>query len=172
MPSFVVFRVVSMFGPYVFVSTLLVHVYKYSLQNHFILFYSVRSFSCLGLGMGFSNWNFSVKSFRSSAVFGGRLKRPAPCRIRSAPGRDRVRGLSETSEKCAIFRILGGIRPSYSWILAYAELERKKHMGKHLFPNWILMSSPTHFFHCHTSKRLAYCLTTAVSLLFDVGFDG
>ena len=33
---------------------------------------------------------------------------------------------------------LGGIRPSYSWILAYAELstERKKHVGKHLFPSW------------------------------------
>ena len=44
-------------------------------------------------------------------VLGGRLKRPSPCRIRSAPGRDWVRGLSETSEKCAIFCILGSIRP-------------------------------------------------------------
>ena len=30
---------------------------------------------------------------------------------------DQVRGMSETSEKCAFFVFLGGIRPSYSWIL-------------------------------------------------------
>ena len=64
-------------------------------------------------------------------ILEGRLKRPSPCRIRSAPGRDRVRGLSKTSEKRANFRMLGGIRPSYSWILAYAELERKIYMGEH-----------------------------------------
>ena len=86
--------------------------------------------------MGFSDWNFAVKSLRSSAVFGRRLKRPSPCRIRSAPGRDRVRGLSETSEKCAKCCILVGVRSSYSWILSYAELERKKYMGKLLFPSW------------------------------------
>ena len=34
------------------------------------------------------------------------------------------------------FLYLGGTRPSYSWILAYAELRRKTHMGKHLFPSW------------------------------------
>ena len=49
--------------------------------------------------MRFSELEFSVKPLRSSAVFGGRLKRPSPCRIRSAPGRDRVRGLSETSKR-------------------------------------------------------------------------
>ena len=86
--------------------------------------------------MGSRNWNFSVKSLRSSAVFGGRLKRPTPCRIRSATGRDRVCGLCETSEKCVKFCILGGIRPSHSLISAYAELERKKHIKKHLFPSW------------------------------------
>ena len=35
--------------------------------------------------------------------------------------------------------MLGGIRPSYSWILAYLELERKRHtwyMGKHVLPSW------------------------------------
>ena len=63
---------------------------------------SVWSFFRLGLSMRFSELEFSVKSLRSSAVFGGRLKRPSPCRIRSASGRDRVRGLSETSEKRAI----------------------------------------------------------------------
>ena len=32
--------------------------------------------------------------------------------------------LSEASEKCVFFCILGGIGPSYFWILAYVELER------------------------------------------------
>ena len=148
-----------------------------------ILFFRGRIWSGvffrLGLSMRFSELEFSVKSFRSSAVFGGRLKRPSPCRMRSAPGRDRVCGLSETSEKCTKKRILGGIRPSYCWILAYAELEREKYIygSKHLFPswyhsNWIIISSPPHFFHGHTSRRLAYCRTTAVSLLFDIGFHG
>ena len=36
---------------------------------------------------------------RMKHVLRGRLKRPSPCRTRSAPGRNRVRGLSETSEK-------------------------------------------------------------------------
>ena len=35
------------------------------------------------------NWNFSVKSVRSSAVFGGRLQRSSPCNICSAPRRER-----------------------------------------------------------------------------------
>ena len=97
---------------------------------------SVRRFFHLGVSMRFSELEFSVKYLRSSAVFGGRRTRPSPCRIRSAPGRDRVRGLSETSEMCANFCILGGIRPSYSWILAYVKLERRKHMGNYLFPSW------------------------------------
>ena len=65
----------------------------------------VSSFFRLGLGMGFSTvifdsqWKFSVKSFRSSVVFGGRLQRPSPCLIRSASRRERGYGLSETSEK-------------------------------------------------------------------------
>ena len=33
-------------------------------------------------------------------------------------------------------RIFGGIRPRYSWILSYAELERKNHTAKHLLPSW------------------------------------
>ena len=40
------------------------------------------------------------------------------------------------------------------------------------FPSWLLISSPSHFFHGHTSKRLAYCRTTAVSFFFDIGFHG
>ena len=60
------------------------------------------------------NWNFWVKLLRCNAGFGGRLKRPSPCLIRSAPGQDRVCGLSETSEECANFCILGGIRSKYS----------------------------------------------------------
>ena len=50
---------------------------------------SVRSFFRLGLSMRFSELEFSVKWLRSSAVFGGRLQRPSPCRIRSAPRRER-----------------------------------------------------------------------------------
>ena len=45
-----------------------------------------------------------------------RGKTPLAPRISSASGRDRVRGLSETSEKCAIFCIFGGIRPNYSFL--------------------------------------------------------
>ena len=60
---------------------------------------SVRSFFDLGLSMRFSELEFSVKYFRSNAVFGLRLKRPTPCRIRSTRDRDQARGLSETSEK-------------------------------------------------------------------------
>ena len=58
----------------------------------------------------------------------------------------------------------------------------EKNMGKHFqigiipklasFANWHLIWSPQHLFHGHTSKRLAYYRTTAVSLLFDVGFLG
>ena len=53
------------------------------------------------------NWNFYVKSLRSSAVFGGRLQRPSSCLIRSEPRRERGLGLGETSEKlqkCCILR--------------------------------------------------------------------
>ena len=126
-----------------------------------ILLFFIRSglFFRLGLSMGSRNLNFSVNSLRSSAVFGGRLKCPSPCRIRSSPSRDRVRGLSETSEKCANIYILGGIRPSYSWILAYAELERKKHRGKHLFPSWHHFQSGFSFRPHHT-----FCMGTPRSV--------
>ena len=53
------------------------------------------------------NWNFSVKSLRSGAVFGRGLQRPSPCLIRSEPRRERGWGLSETSEKllkCCILK--------------------------------------------------------------------
>ena len=124
-------------------------------------------------------------------VFGGRLQRPSPflirwaprrespCRIRFAPCRDQVRGLSETSKKCANFCILGGIRPSYSWILAYTKLERKKHMGKHLFPSWHhfqigFLFRPDHTFIMVTPRSVWPIVhivrLTAVSLPFDVGF--
>ena len=50
------------------------------------------------------NWNFLVNSLRSSAVFGGRLQRPSPCLVRSAPRRERGWGLSETrSAKFFVF---------------------------------------------------------------------
>ena len=37
---------------------------------------------------------------------------------------------------------------------------------------WLLISSPKRFFRGHTSKRLAYCRTTAMSLLFNIRFHG
>ena len=52
--------------------------------------------------MQFAELEFSVKYLRSSAVFGGRLKRPLPCRIRSAPRHERGRMPGETSEKLQI----------------------------------------------------------------------
>ena len=55
--------------------------------------------------------------------------------------------------------ILGGIRPSYSWILAYAELERKKHRGKHLFPSWHHFQSGFSFRPHHT-----FCMGTPRSV--------
>ena len=80
------------------------------------------------------NWKISVKSLRSSAVFRGRLKCPSPCCIRSAPGRDGVRGLSETSKKGAIFLDFGRYTPELFLDLGivYLCLERKKHKGKHV----------------------------------------
>ena len=72
-------------------------------------------------------------------------RRESPCRIRSAPGRDRERGLSETSNKCANFYILSGLRPSYSWILAYAELERKKHIENIYFQVGIVSKLASYF---------------------------
>ena len=40
---------------------------------------------------------------RMRHVPGGRLKRPSPCRIRSSPGRDRLRGLSETKVRKFVY---------------------------------------------------------------------
>ena len=128
------------------------------------LFGGTRSgvFFRLCISTRFSELEFSVKSLRSNAVFRGQLKCPSPCRIRSAPGRDRVRGLSET---WIHFCMLGGIRPRLRWISAYAELERKKHTRYGItfssklasFFIWLLISSSPHFFHVHSSKRLTYC---------------
>ena len=80
---------------------------------------------------------------------------------RYAPGRDRVRELGETSEKFAKFCILGCIRPRYSWILEYAELERKI-TWENVYPQVGIISKlvsysiPTTFFHDDTSKHFAY----------------
>ena len=60
---------------------------------------SVRSFFRLGFSMRFAEIESSVKWLRLSTVFGGRLKRPLPCRIRSVRRRERGRMPSETSEK-------------------------------------------------------------------------
>ena len=106
---------------------------------------SVSCFFRLGLSMGCSELEASVKSLRSSAVFGGRLRRPSPCRIRSAPRRERGQTLSETSEKCVFFFNFGRYTPELFLDLAYVELERIN-KGQHFqigiisklasFPNW------------------------------------
>ena len=67
------------------------------------------------------------------AVFEGRLQRPSPGLIRSAPRRERVWGLSETSENLLNNCILKLHSPAFFWILMSAELEQTKH-GK-LFVN-------------------------------------
>ena len=73
------------------------------------------------------NWNFSVKSIRSSAVFGGRLQRPSPCLIRSAPRRERRWGLNETCEKCANFLYFERYSPvNLQMILMYGEVDKIK----------------------------------------------
>ena len=107
------------------------------------------------------NYNFLVKSLRSSAVFGVWLRRPSPCLIRSAPRREREWGQSETSEKCVFFPcILGGIRPSYYWSLAYAELERINQ--KRTFPNWHVNFFPTTLFSWPPRIACPIVATTAV----------
>ena len=59
---------------------------------------------------------------------------------------------------------------SRAWTKTYGKIFISKLAS---FPNWLLISSPRHFFHGHTSKRLAYyCRTTAMSLLFDIRFHG
>ena len=82
-------------------------------------------------------------------VLGGRLERPSPCCIRSAPGRHRVRGLSETSEKCASFCILGSICPRYSWILVQGlneNIRENVYFQVGIISNLLLISSPRDFF--------------------------
>ena len=77
-------------------------IYEVNIHTYGIRFvvYAVRSFFSVSASVWDArNWNFSVKSLRSSAVFGGRLQRPSPCLIRSAPRRERGWMLSETSEK-------------------------------------------------------------------------
>ena len=81
-----------------------------------LLIYMWSSFFFIRSGISFvsasvrdsQNRTFSVKSLCSSAVFGGRLQRPSPCLIRSAPRRERGQTLSKTSEKCAKKCILSG----------------------------------------------------------------
>ena len=130
-----------------------------------ILFGGIRSFFSVSASVCDSrNWNSRSNSFVSSAVFEGRLKRPSPCRTHSAPGRDRVRGLSETIEKCAKFFIWAVYARAIIGSWHMQSLNEKNIWENILFPswhhfqiNWLLISSPPHFFRGHTSKCLAYC---------------
>ena len=75
------------------------------------------------------------------------------------------------------FCILGGIRATLgSW---HMQSLNEKNIWENIYFQfgdiskfWRLISSPPHFFLGHTSKRLAYCRTTAASLLFDIRFHG
>ena len=103
-----------------------IYIYIYKIIIFFLD--SVKRVFCLDLSMRFSNWNSRSNRFVRAPPSGGGSNAPrSAVFVPHLPGRDRVRGLSETSEKRANFCVLGGIRPSYTWILAYAELERKKH---------------------------------------------
>ena len=74
-------------------------------------FYSVRnSFSSSRPQYGIlGTIIFRSKSLRSSAVCGGRLKRPSPCRFRSAPGRDRVRRAERDKRKVRNFIVFWAV---------------------------------------------------------------
>ena len=84
----------------------------------------VRSFFRLGLGMGFSNLEFlgQIAAFerrlRRAALTPLALPYPFCTSTRTQMGAERDK--REVRKKM----YLGGIRPSYSWIIAYAELER------------------------------------------------
>ena len=103
------------------------------------------------------NWNFSVKSLRSSVVFGGRLQRPSPCLIRSEPRREREWRLSETSEKlrkCCIMR--RSSRAFRFFLTSAASAERD------IFQNW---------HHCQTvvAKVLNFAVVySGAFVLLDV----
>ena len=49
-------------------------------------------------------------------------------------------GLSETSEKCANVCILGGIRPSYSWILAYMQSMNENNILENIYFQVVIIS--------------------------------
>ena len=130
-----------------------------------------QEFVRLGLSLRFSELEISVKELRSGAVFGGRLQRPSPCHIRSAPRRERRRMLSETSEKRFFSCISGGVRPGYSWILGICRLELERNKGQQLFQIGIISKFaskllPDDAFFMTASKRLPYrsCYCCAFSV--------
>ena len=86
-------------------STTITLLSKY-IYDHYLIS-GIRSgvFFRLGLSMRFAELEFSVKQLRSSAGFGGRLQRPSPCRVRSAPRREHGRMPSQTSEKLQKYRM-------------------------------------------------------------------
>ena len=84
------------------------------------------------LGTGISRSNRFVRAPYSR----GRLQRPTLWLIRSAPWREREWGLSETSEKCAIFCVFERYSPDILRILMYGEVDEIT-LGKTLFPNWL-----------------------------------
>ena len=133
-------------------------------MSHKYIYYH---FFCGGFGLEFifvstsvcdsRNWNSRSNTFVRTPSTGRRPQRPSPCRIRSARGRGKT--LSERSEKCTYLCILGGIRPSYSWILAYVELERinkGQHFQIEVISKLASKFLPDHSLSMASSKRTLY----------------
>ena len=153
-----------------------------------ILFWGIRSgvFFRLGRSMRFlRNWNYRANSLIRAPSSGGgsNASRPAV----SVPHRAGIGyvGWARQARRAQSFvfwavyarAILG------SWhIYAALSIERKNHMGKHLFPSWhhfqIGFLFRPHHTSCMVTPRSAWPIVhivvrlTAVSLLFDIGFQG
>ena len=147
------------------------------IYNHSFSGVSVRSFSVsTSVPDSRNNWISRSKRFVRAPSSGGGSN--ASCPAVSVPHLTGIGcvGQARQARNAHILCILGGIRPSYSWILAYAEIERKKYFGKLSFPCWqifqiylLLISSPPHLFLGHISKGLAFCAHRTTDCCF-VGF--
>ena len=109
--------------------------------------------------MRFSELEFSANSFVRAPSSGGGSNAPRPAV--SVPHIDvnADRRWARQARNAFFFCILGGIRPSYSWILAYVELERIN-KGQH-FQIGVISKLTSKFlpddaFFMAASKRLPY----------------
>ena len=149
--------------------------YKY-IYDHFVSC-AARNFFRPGLSVGFSELNFSVKSLRSSAVFGGpQTPLALPYPFRTWPGSGTWAERDKREVQILVFWAVYARAILGSW---HKQSLNEKNILENIYFQGGIISIlvsyvvPTRlFFHGHTSKRLAFCRTTAVSLLFDIGFHG